>query len=240
MTGERPNGACVTHLPPKQGRRWREASAGKLICGDCRDRMTRMLSPIAVDDDGRPEGIPGLFTLLNPRPGNNTDRGRRAPGFGSRSPANDFVISQRDCRTVHVKPGDPHSVLGLLDEWARLVADALNVKGLPIKTAIDLCRFLSDRLDWITRQEFVISFDAELRTLVSQMRDLGPRVPIGDCPNTIQIDADRTRECGAKLFAPLQWREDTVIKCWAEGCGREWPRESWPGLGALLTSGKPA
>ena len=237
---ERPDWACATHLPPRQGQLWRQPPSGQRICGDCHDRISRMLSPIAIDDTGRPDGIPGLFALLNPQPGNNNDRGRRAPGFGSRSPANDYVVAQRDFRTVAVAPGDPHSVLGVLDEWAQLVTDALKVAHPPARTAIELCRFLSNRLDWITQQEFITQFDAELRALVSQMRNNGPRVPIGSCPNTIPVDDAHTRECGAKLFAPLHWREDTVIRCWAADCGREWPRATWPGLGRLLDSGKPA
>lgn len=231
---DRPEGACLTHLPPKDGRHWRRPPPGHLICGDCHDHIARMLSPIAVDKDGRPDGVPGLFALLNPRPGNNGDRGRRAPGFGPRSPANDFVISQRDYRTVHVDPGDPHSVLGVLDEWVHLVADALKAEHLPARTALDMCRFLTNRLDFIVRQDLITNFEAELRALVSQMRNLGPKVPIGDCPNTLEVDDEHTRECGAKLFAPLKWSEDTIIRCWS--CGRPWPREDWPELGKLLAS----
>lgn len=227
----RPDSACVTHRPPGEGRAWRLADPGYRCCSSCYDRIHRWLSPIAVDDDGWPDSIPGLYAVLNPRPGASGDNGRRAPGFGPRSPANDHLISMRDKRSVKVVLSDPLSVPGVLAEWC----DALiEERGLvpPARTVQAMARFLDSHLDWTSKQAWVEDFHEELRALHSQLRAIGAqRRKIGACPNTIQ-EGEHTRECGAVLLAPLN---GDSIRCFA--CGREWQRDEWIRLGRLLAAG---
>lgn len=242
-SASRPAGACLTHRPPGEGRPWQRADAGYVTCKDCADRLHRWLSCTAVDGDGRPDSIPVLYALLNPRPGSNGDTsGVRPPGFASRSPANDHIVAMRDARTaMAVRPGDPRSAPAILRAWVLAVwderydDDALDQPdyrsrraALPIAVP-DAARWLDSQIDWLTRQEMVGEFHAELAALRSQLRSIGSRrYKIGDCPNTID-EGDRTRECGAPLFAPLHSDE---IRCFA--CGRLWARPDWEELGKLL------
>lgn len=98
VTVKRPDGACLTHRPPKPGQSWRRADSSYRTCSACYDRLHKWLSPIGVDDEGRSDNIPVLYAALDATPGGN-GHGRRAPGFGSRSPGSDHVISIRDRRS---------------------------------------------------------------------------------------------------------------------------------------------
>lgn len=227
---ERPAGACVTHLPPRPGYHWRRADDGYQTCSSCYDRIHRLLSPLAVDDDGRPDSVPGLFVLLNPRPGVG-GHGRRAPGFGPRSPANDHIVAMMDTRSTRLDEHDPHSVPGVLAAWCREIFEERHLIP-PVRTVPAMAKFLDNHLDWLTRHEWVEEFHAELRELHNQMRAIGQqRRKIGDCPNTID-EGTQTRQCGSKLFAPLYGDQ---ITCFA--CGRQWARDEWLRLGDLLDAG---
>lgn len=95
---DRPDNACLTHRPPKPDQFWRLADPGYRTCATCADRIHKLLSPLTVGDDGRPDGIPGLYLLLDARPG-VTESARRGPGFGSRSPGSDHILVMRDRRS---------------------------------------------------------------------------------------------------------------------------------------------
>jgi hypothetical protein len=227
---DRPDGACLTHLPPKPNQPWRRADPGYRTCSACYDRIHRWLSPIAVNTDGRPDSIPGLYALLDATPG-EAGPGRRAPGFGSRSPANDHIIAMTDQRSIRVASGDPHSVPGVLGSWCREIFEERQLVP-PKRTVADMARFLDTHLDWLSRQDWIADFHCELRELHSQLRSIGQqRRRIGLCPVTID-EGDTTRECGAALFAPLAGDE---IVCWS--CGERWPRDKWLRLGDLLDTG---
>lgn len=225
---DRPDSACVTHRPPANGRAWAKADPGYRTCSGCHQRIHEWLSPIAVDADGRPDSVPGLYAMLSPLPGIAGGSQRRAPGFASRSPANDYVVAIRDPRSTRLEDGDPHSVPGVLAAWTALLIEERNLVP-PNRTVPAMARFLDRHLDWITRQGWVEDLATELRELHSQLRAIGqPRRRIGKCPNTID-EGDTTRQCDARLFAPLHGDQ---IVCWA--CGRKWPRSEWLSLGYLL------
>ena len=227
----RPDGACVTHRPPGEGRAWRRADPGFKTCSACHTRIHAWLSPLTVDDDGRPDSIPGLYAALSPLPGVGGGGMRRAPGFGSRSPANDHILAIRDPRSTRLEPGDPHSVPGVLAAWVGLLIEERSLIP-PARTVADMARFLDNHLDYLTREDWVEDFAEELRALHSQLRAIGQqRRRIGLCPNTVD-EGDTTRQCGAGLYAPLY---SDVIKCHA--CGREWQRADWLRLGYLLDTG---
>lgn len=228
---DRPDGACVTHREPRDGRAWTRADPGFKTCARCHERLHGWLSPLTTDDTGRPDSIPGLYVMLNPVPGVDGSGGRRAPGFASRSPANDYIVAMRDRRSIKRDPGDPHSVPGLLAAWSAFLVDD---RGLipPRHTVPDMAKFLDRNLDYISRQEWVEDLAEELRELHSQLRAIGQqRRRIGICPNTIDA-GDTTRQCGAGLYAPLYGDQ---ITCGV--CGRQWARDEWLRLGRLLETG---
>lgn len=230
MSG-RPDSACVTHRPPTNGRPWAQADPGYRTCTRCHQRIHEWLSPITTDNDGRPDSIPGLYAMLNPLPGVGGGGQRRAPGFASKSPANDHIIAITDPRSTRLEAGDPHSVPGVLASWTALLVDERHLTP-PAGTVPAMARFLDTHLDYLTKQEWVEDFATELRELHAQLRAIGQqRRRIGICPNTIDA-GETTRQCGAALFAPLH---SDVIKCYA--CGREWPRAEWLRLGYLLETG---
>lgn len=228
---DRPDSACLTHRPPTNGRAWAQADPGYRTCSRCHQRIHEWLSPITVDADGRPDSIPGLYEILSPLPGVGGGGQRRAPGFGPRSPANDYVVAIRDPRTTRLEPGDPHSVPGVLAAWTALLIDERSLIP-PAHTVPDMARFLDAHLDYLTKQDWVEDFATELRELHAQLRAIGQqRRRIGLCPSTID-EGEHTRLCGAALFAPLY---SDVIKC--NACGREWQRREWLRLGDLLDAG---
>lgn len=229
---DRPDSACLTHRPPTNGRAWAQADPGYRTCGRCHQRIHEWLSPITVDGDGRPDSIPGLYAMLSPLPGVGGGGQRRAPGFGSRSPADDYIIAIRDPRSTRLAVGDPHSAPGLLGAWTGLLVDERKLVP-PTRTVPAMARFLDVHLDHVTRQDWVEDFATELRELHAQMRAIGQqRSKIGDCPNTID-EGEHTRRCSARLFAPLYGGDQ--IACWA--CGRQWARDEWLRLGRLLEAG---
>lgn len=243
-----PDDACLTHHPPSASQPWQRASPGYRTCGPCCDRMHEWLSRASRDEDGWPDGIPGLYAMLDPRPRRTlTSRDIRRPQRWGRSPAVDHIVAMRDARTAaRIYPHDPCAAPAILQSWVRYVweerfdAAALEQPDylqrvrelLASATNVNTAAAWLDRqLDWLTRQEVITEFHEELRELRSALRNVGSRrVKIGHCPNTID-EGQRTRECGAALFVPLY---SDVITCWAPDCRRRWTRDQWLALGDLM------
>lgn len=278
---ERPENACQTHRPPKRDKPWRLADAGYKTCSACYDRIHGLLSSLTTDNDDRPDGIPGLYAALDPRPG-ITESGRRGPGFATRSPGSDHVIAMRDRRSKSYEvardgveyiwnpeadnghpplppgaygPERPpgayvdkrdvwfgsdrkayqedtspvRSVPHTLGSWVQLIAEERDVTRGTGNVA-DLCAWLDRHLDWITRSDLVTDLADDLRALHRQLKTAAgaPRRFVGLCPNTID-EGEHTRQCGARLSAPLY---GDTIECAA--CGRPWTRMEWMRLGDLL------
>lgn len=233
----RPASACLLCPPPRKVGYWRLADRGYRTCTGCYDRMRDTLKEIAH-----------RYQLLDPRPGANLEHGGRgAPGFGSRAPASEHIIAMRDRRSSSVartwlgrdgrlhqeSERPPLSVHNVLDLIAWDIAEARGVDGPTAALDVhELVRWIDGHMDWITRHESVAEIHQMLRDLLNQLRpvtgDPSPR-HIGLCPNTITLPDDTTRECGARLYAPL--RGDS-ISC--KNCSREWPRSEWLRLGDLL------
>lgn len=137
----------------------------------------------------------------------------------------------RDGRGHSEQERPPWSVPATLAGLVFLVAEERGMDQLGMGTVADMVRWLDGQMDWITRQDMVTDFRDLLRTLVVQLRlatgDPSPR-HIGLCPNTVD-DGEQTRECGARLYAPLK---GDSIQC--RTCSREWPRSEWLRLGDLL------
>lgn len=208
---ERPTGACVIHVPPKPGYAWRRADDNYLTCSPCYDLLHRWLSTIGMDSEGRPDNIAALYARLDPRPGNG-GHGRRAPGFGPRSPANDHVIAMGDPRTVQIEDLDPCSAKAILRQWVLWVWDeryddeALNradyrARRHELPTDVPgAAAWLDQQLDWLTRRDIITEFHSELRELRRQLRSAtgrGGQRPVGHC---IEILANG--ECKTPIFMP--------------------------------------
>ena len=139
----------------------------------------------------------------------------------------------RDGRAHTEQERPPRSVPAALASWAGLVAEERDITTAVSTDVHDLCRWLDQHLDWITRQDLAADFATEIRELVAQLKPVTGepgRRHIGLCPNVIDEGA-HSRECGAKLFAPL--RGDS-IECRA--CDRVWLRNEWLRLGDLLAA----
>lgn len=209
---QRPPGTCVIHLPPRPGYAWRRADQGYKTCSACYDQMHKWLSPLGVDAEGRPDNIPYLYLLLDPRPGSHGS-GRRAPGFASRSPANDRVIAMGDPRTAAIEDEDPCSASAVLRQWVlwvweeRYDDEALGHEDyreqrrrLPAGVT-EASMWLDRQLDWITRAQEIGEFYAELSELRRQLRSAtgaGGQPPVGYC---IEMLADG--RCRAPIFMPV-------------------------------------
>lgn len=232
----RPDWACQTHQPPR-GHAWTPADPGHRTCAGCADRLRDTLREIDL-----------RHRALDPSPGGSGDHGSRgAPGFGSRSPASDHVIAMLDPRSRpdahtwrgndkrlhHEQERPPLSVWSSLHAIADHIAQA---RGLTDRVArrdvTGLCRWIDAHLDWLTRRADITECAALLERLAAQLRPVTgepARRCVGRCPNTITEADDHTRECRARLFAPLH---GDTIGCRA--CGREWPRPEWERLGLML------
>lgn len=223
---------CLTHRPPWPGRPHTPADPGYRTCTPCSTRIHGWLSPLTVTEEGWPDNIPGLYQLLDPRPG-VVGAGRRVPGYASRSPANDHVIAMRDPRSVR-DPRQPlsvtpHSVPGTLTSWCQELADARGTAA-PREWAVPvLAAYLDAHLDWLTRQDWIPDLATELRELHTQLyqgRRSWRRIGRCRCPGLTD-----TGTCGAALFASL---DAGVVRCWA--CGAQWERDRWLHLGNVLAA----
>jgi hypothetical protein len=235
-TPQRPTHACITCPPPGPNKAWRPADTGYRTCTTCYDKIRELLKDIVR-----------RYLQLNPRPGAAGDHGSRgAPGFGARAPASEHIIAMRDRRSSVVartwlgadgrlhqeSERPPRSVYGVLDTIAWDITEQRSHTGPdPHADVPELARYIDGNLDWLTRQDLVADVHRELRELDAQLKpvtgDPGRR-HIGLCPNTVD-DGTTTRECGARLYAPL--RGDS-IQC--TSCQRIWPRPEWLRLGDLL------
>ena len=237
----RPDGACLLHRPPddpEQGH-WVRADPGYATCGGCLDRLRERLAEVVT-----------RYRRLDPRPGGSGETGGRgAPGFGSRSPGSDHVIALTDPRSSQVAKawvaGDgrvhreqenpPVSIHAELSTLSWELAEQRGVSGPDDRADVaTLVRWIDGQLDWATRGEACLPVAATVARLLVALRpytgDPAPAV-VGLCPNVVD-EGEETRECSAKLRAPLN---GDVIRCRA--CGRSWPRAEWVRLGTLMQQG---
>lgn len=235
-TPTRPDYACMVHPGPRRAGVWTPADKGYRTCSSCLDKLREQLKE-----------IPARYRILNATPGGSGDYGTRgAPGFGSRSPASDHVIAMRDPRSGRTATcwrgqdkrfhqETEHPVLSVFTELDLIAWHIVESRGLdhgPDPTVADTARFIDNHLDWLTRQTDIADHAAVIGDLAQQLRPVTGepgRRHIGHCPNTITDTEDQTRECGAKLYAPLGG--DAII---CRTCSREWPRAEWLRLGTML------
>lgn len=197
--GETPS-LCIL-CPPARAK---VARSGGMTDWHCHDRLEGHLGEIVA-----------RYARLTARPQGGQGFGRRAPGYGSRPPLNIHAATLRDPRTAPVDLGDPHSPLNLFISWANWIRTArgqLRLTAYPLDDlmALDIeWRYLTNAMDWITRQPWVPRFDGQVRAVVSQLRtatgEPNPR-PVGTCS---------VEGCGHPLFPPRAGTLDIVCG----GCG---------------------
>lgn len=201
----------------------RRATPGYLTCDRCLELIRECLGDIPTlyaslltDEALLPVVAPG---------------GRRGPGFGSRSPANDQAIVLTDSRTTWTEDTPTHSPLVVVESWARMVREDVGEKPPDgPATVTGEVALLIRRLDFITRQPWVQDMWKELKEVRISLRAFnGDRkpLPVGRCP-TLLSDGST---CKTPLWAPL---DGDVIKCPNAKCRREWTRREWLHLGATL------
>jgi hypothetical protein len=218
MTETRIQCVTCTKQPP------RRATPGYLTCDRCVELIRECLGEILT-----------LYATLA-APGallpRVTDGGRRAPGFGSRSPANDTTIVLTDPRTTWTEDTPTHNPLVVVESWARMVREDVGEKPHDRHATMSSeAGLLQRRMDWITRQPWVEEMWKELKEVRGQLRNYngerGPR-SIGKCPVMVQRGGSFV-QCSAELFAPLYG--DTIT---CRSCGEEWPRRRWLILGGAI------
>jgi hypothetical protein len=255
VDGERPSGACVLCPPPGPGSlAWSLADPRHVTCTPCYDRLRDRMSEVAE-----------RFLSLDPRPGGSAVPGQRgAPGFGSRSPANDHVIAMRDPRSSQVArvwvggDGRVHSeaarpAVGVYSELSGLawsVAEHAGHTGPSDRdNEFQLLRFVDRHLDYITRHvDLAVEADDTLRRLTSALRPVtgDGRRKIGECPEMVAdperlaaLDSPADVEsvmvrCSAALYAPRLSSASDSIDCYV--CGRRWMSSEWLSLGDHLNA----
>lgn len=202
--GETPS-LCV--LCPDDRRRI--ARSGGVTCWLCHDRIAEQLGEIVQ-----------RYARLTAKISHSHDFGRRAPGYHSRPPLNIHAAALRDPRTAPVEVGEPHAPLNLFISWANWIRGQRRQATLAsYPTQDDLAildfewRYLTNSIDWITRQPWVDRLAEQAKAVVNQLRtatgEPNPR-PIGTCDGIEGVTAG----CGHPLFPPTEGRG---VQC--GGCG---------------------
>jgi len=158
------------------------------------------------------------------QPGRGNDGTRRAPGYGSRSPANDTKLAADDYRTRSTGDGpddqdDVMSIVGTIHGINLALRDELGI--LDTTRGVDLGRefgWLRAHIAWCAEHPWVADLADNIAELHAQTRRLagdGPPPPVGQClrdgcdgdvypaliddpqhPRTGRIDGGRCNTCG--------------------------------------------
>ena len=257
---QRPTTACLLCVKPQWRRSqwtWPVADRGYRTCTPCCQRLRDQLADVArrytrLDPapgggDGTRAG-PGCWSAS---PANDHIIAMTDPRSKSCEVARDGVMyvwdpdtddgayvakfdvwHGGDGKAYREEEAPVRSVPQVLGSWAAWIAESCGQTWptAAARTVPGRVQWLDRRLDWLTRQEEIADFAADVWMLRSQLNPVtgDPRVRIGRCPNTLD-DGEHTRECGAVLKAPLH---GDMVRC--QGCGREWSRVEWFELGRLL------
>lgn len=122
----------------------------------------------------------------NPRSG-GSETGRRSPGFGSQSPANDHVIALRDRRTRARVHGDLQNAHTFMVDWLHYVQ---RYRGMALSSPVSIeaaYYALYSHQDFIGRQEWVTDLAMGTRSVLGQLRSANgdePPTKIGTCTCT--------------------------------------------------------
>jgi hypothetical protein len=175
-----PCAVCSTERKPV------EAAPGSQLCADCANEILKLLRQIEY-----------LTLALSAVPV-VAEKGRRAPGYGSRSPANDDAIAQRDPRGWY-DASDGLGAVATLHMWCRMIREERHLDmGQDRTTIVTETQFLRLHHPWACGQPWVDEYHADLLELRARLRGLtglsGDK-PLGRC-----ISIRTTGECGGAVF----------------------------------------
>lgn len=193
---------CVICAPKRET----QSRDGGVTCWSCHERLGDVLREIVK-----------RYHALDATPGVAASTERRAPGFRSIPPLNLHVVALADPRTRVVEKGDPACAQRVYSEWANRIRRERRQRT--IRQIIDLDRdYLTNSMDWITRQSWVSEFAEEIERVCAQLRsatgDPNPK-PVGWCIELIEVEG-AVKYCGHPLFPPRQ-RGAQALEC--AGCG---------------------
>lgn len=185
----------------------------RYACDTCTDRMRRQL---------RETEMYATIIRHTKQPGRGGTGTRRAPGYGSRSPADDTKISADDERTRSTGDGvdDRDDVMSIAGTIHGITAALQEELGETARRRPDLTRdigWLLGHIDWCATQPWVADIADNLAELHAQTKRLagdGPPPPVGPClqrgcdgtvhramiynpddPNSGRIDGGRCDTC---------------------------------------------
>lgn len=170
---------------------------GHAVCDRCTEQLAWLCNP------GVRESVPGQYARLSIVPGTSAaGAGGSHQKPGSRSPANDHVISLTDRRTNALTDSDVVNTWYLFHNAAGMLGADRDVRYAGVAV---LAPYVFVRLDYVTRAPWAAEFLRGLRTAHGQLKRANgePRpAVIGHC------------ECGARLY------NGQPITC--QSCGLEY------------------
>lgn len=182
----------------------REACRDALTCRTCRRRL--------ADDV---EALQDGYLQLDPMPTTGGGHaGARAPGFGSKSPARDDVLSLQD-RRGYVDPDRPGALVGVpvvLASWRSRLADAGYGPGLDRESVDQFAR------TWWEIDGFALAIRGALHRVRRANGELEDSIPIGECPRAIAVLGDDdevtgTAPCRGEIRAKAYGQTATCSRC---------------------------
>lgn len=215
MTDERLCIVCPALHPQGQPRHPRTMP----VCDGCRAAVLRDLT-------GLPDGYAQLRGVLAP---GQAGKGRGAPGFGSRMPANlgalDLLgpgapllseIGWAETQLGHLPP------LVLLDQWAANWVELRDMgESQPNATVVELVAWLVNRLDWaLDNHPAVDEFAGDMSVLARSLRIVGQRdEPLGEFAGRCPMVMRDKQRCGTRLYV-----DPYVDQISCRRCGSTWDR----------------
>lgn len=215
----------------------RPADRDSLACRSCPRRLADDLDQLCDD-----------VLRLNPVPATGGGQaGVRPPGFGSRSPANDVVLSLTDTRG-HFDPDNPGALVGVpvvLRTWRERVQEAGYGRTLHREVVEDLAR------GWWEAPDFARAIRGSLAHVRRALQEVEQTIPVGACPlrpdELLQADelddltpSQRAAPCGGEIRAKAHGHNARCGRCRTEWRGEHELRalgdrlgDAWMDLAAL-------
>lgn len=210
----------------------RPADRASLACRSCPRRL-------ADDVDELYEAV----ARLDPAPATGGPQGgSRPPGFESRSPANDTVLSLTDVRGW-IDPDQPGALVGVpvvLRSWRERMHEAGYGSGLHRDAVEELAR------GWWEAPDFARAIRSSLAHVRRALGEVDPTIPIGTCPRLpaehlepedleLLPAAAYRRPCGGEIRARsygqtaqcrgncgTTWRGEVELRALGERLGDAW------------------
>jgi hypothetical protein len=163
-------------------------------------------------------------------PGTAQDDGKQIHGkrIDPPAPVRLDILSILDRRTTYKHPGDPVPVARIIEDWCGIIREDRNITTPTTPNLSDDLQLINTHLEWITQQEWVKDFLAELlivrNALANAIGDNSPK-PVGNCPITTD-----TQTCDGKLFQ----NPNNGLSVSCNTCGETWGELELKRLGLII------